>query len=100
MTRGRLELARRSDGARYSRLTLDREVGGDLVLRAHTMGAAFEAAWGCDDEEITVRIPADQAAKLAFALLGERLKDGPDAARDLVDFCETAGVAFETALWT
>jgi len=41
-----VELAPKSDGARYRRVTLSVEVGGALELASHEMGASIEAAWG------------------------------------------------------
>ena len=96
---GIVELTTRSDGARYRRvaLALDR---GDLVLSSHELGASLEAAWGLDDEEITLRIAPDQLARLALALVAERLAGGEDAVQGLSDLCDEHGVDYRTACWT
>jgi len=41
-----VELAPRSDGARYRRVSLALEQDGALLLTSHEMGASLEAAWG------------------------------------------------------
>ncbi len=94
-----VELTPPSDGARYRRVALVLE-GGDMVLSSHEMGASLEAAWGLDDEEITVRIAPDQLARLALALVAERLAGGEDAAQALSDLCDEHGVDYRTACWT
>ena len=100
LTRQRIELAPKSDGARYRRLTLERRGDGGLLLRSHIMGGAFEAAWGVDDEEITVRLAAGQVGRLALALLAERLTGEVDPAKALIDLCDTHEIEVETANWT
>ena len=94
-----VELTPRSDGARYRRVALALE-GGDLVLSSHDVGASLEAAWGLDDEEITVRIAPDQLARLALALVAERLAGGEDAVQALSDLCDEHGVDYRTVCWT
>jgi hypothetical protein len=96
---GTIELAPRSDGARYRRVSLALEDGA-LVLTSHEMGASLEAAWGLDDEEITVRIAPDQLARLAQALIAERLAGGDDAGAVLGELCEEHGIDYRTACWT
>jgi hypothetical protein len=98
--RDRIELAPKSDGARYRRITLELEADGAVFLRSHAMGAAFEAVWGVDDEEITVRLPAAEVARLALALIAEQLAGERDAARALIELCETHEIGSETANWT
>ena len=100
LIRERMELAPRSDGARYRRLTLEQDADGAVFLRSHIMGAAFEAVWGVDDAEITVRLAAGQVGRLALALLVERLADQPDAAQALIALCEAYDIDFEAANWT
>ena len=96
---GIVELTPRSDGARYRRVALALD-GGDLVLSSHELGASLEAAWGLDDEEITLRIAPDQLARLALALVAERLAGGEDAVQGLSDLCDEHGVDYRTACWT
>lgn len=100
MVAERVELAPRSDGARYRRVTLDLEKDGTVFFRFHETGGSIEAAWGADDEEITVRIGADQARRLAFMMIAEHLADRPDATQALIELCEARGVEFEAAQWT
>jgi hypothetical protein len=95
-----VDLAPRSDGARYRRVSLVLEPGGALELTSHEMGASFEAAWGLDDEETTLRIAPDQLARLTLALLADRLGSGQDAVRVLADLCDEHGVEYRAACWT
>ena len=64
------------------------------------MGASLEAAWGADDEEVVLSVPADQAPRLALALAAELLKGGEDAVRRLGEICDAHGVAYQVAHWT
>ena len=96
----RVELAPRSDGARYRRITLELENDGGIFLRFHEIGGAAGAAWGVDDEEITVRVSPGQARRLAFRMIAEHLADRADAPRALIELCETQGVRCEAARWT
>jgi hypothetical protein len=89
-----------SDGARYRRLALDLEANGDLVLTFHEMGAALEAAWGADDQEITLRIGGKAVPRLAHVLLSERLSGRNSGLAELVALCEEHGVEHELACWT
>jgi hypothetical protein len=95
-----VELAPRSDGARYRRVSLALEKDGALVLTSHDMGASREAAWGFDDEEVTVQIAPDHLAQLALALVAERLAGGKDAVQQLNELCEEHGIDCRTACWT
>ena len=95
-----IELAPRSDGARYLRVTLLIEPDGALVLRSHDMGATQEAAWGLDDDEVTLSVPAGQAGRLALALAAEFLAGGADAIVRLAELCEARDVPYRLARWT
>ncbi len=95
-----MELAAKSDGARRLGVRLELEADGALVLTSHATGAATEAAWGADDEEVCVRIEANEAARLAFALLVDRLRGRPDVARLLIDLCQAHDVEHAVANWT
>jgi len=99
-----VELAPRSDGARYRRVSLALEADGALLLTSHEMGASLEAAWGLDDKEITVRVAPDQLARLALALalalVAGQLALGKDAVQALSDLCEEHGIDSRTACWT
>jgi hypothetical protein len=95
-----VELSGRSDGSRYRQTALAVEKDGAVTLSAHEMGAGLEAAWGADDEERTVSIPAEVVAKLAVALLAERLRGEADPIGALVDLCDAHGVAHRVACWT
>jgi hypothetical protein len=83
MTPQRLELAPRSDGARYRRVTLAVERNGSISLNALDVGAGPAAAWGLDDEEVTLSVPPEQVARLAAALAAEVLKGGQGAVERL-----------------
>jgi hypothetical protein len=96
----RTELLPRSDGARYRRLTLTQERDGAVVLHWHDMGGGPGAAWGLDDEEVTLRVPADQVGRLALALATELLNGRTDAVAALSAICEEHGVDHQVALWT
>ena len=100
MTPQNLDLAPRSDGARYRRVTLTVDAGGALTLNAHEMGAGEGAAWGLDDEEVTLSIPADQVGRLALALAAELLKGGDGAVTRLSEICEAHDVPCRIACWT
>jgi hypothetical protein len=95
-----IELAPRSDGARYRRVTLSVEPDGEVVLRSHEMGASDEAAWGLDDDEVTLSVPPDQVARLALALAAELLKGGAGAVARLSDICEAYDVSCRVGCWT
>jgi hypothetical protein len=95
-----VELAPRSDGARYRRVSLALEQDGAMLLTSHEMGASLEAAWGLDDEEVTVRIAPEQLARLALTLVAERLAGCKDAVQQLNDLCDEHGVDCRTACWT
>ena len=100
MARARVELAPRSDGARYRRVTLTVEVDGGVTLSSHEMGADARAAWGLDDEEVTLSVAADQVAALALALAAEILKDGQGATARLAQICEDHDVPCRIACWS
>jgi hypothetical protein len=96
----RLDLLPRPDGLRYRRMTLIVEGNGALTLNAHEMGAAAEAVWGLDDEEVTLSVAPDQVGRLALALAGELLKGRRDALDRLSDVCDAAGVPCRIACWS
>jgi hypothetical protein len=95
-----IELAPRSDGARYRRVTLMMEPDGALTLCSHDMGAGPEAAWGLDDDEVTLTVPAGQVGRFALALAAELLAGGADAVARLNEFCEAHDVPRRLARWT
>jgi hypothetical protein len=95
-----LELSPRTDGARYRRVTLDAGGDGGVVLHTHEMGASLEAAWGVDDDEVALSVPADQVARLALALAAEVLKGGDNALARLSHICEAHDVSCRIASWT
>lgn len=95
-----IELAPRSDGARYRRVTLRIEPDGALTLQSHEMGAGREAAWGLDDDEVTLSVPAGRVGRLALALAAEVLANGAGAIARLADICEAHEVPCRVARWT
>ena len=100
MTPHRVELAPRSDGARYRRVTLAVDAYGSITVNAHEMGGGEGAAWGLDDEEVTLSVAPDQVARLAAALAAEILKGGTDAVARLTQICETNDVPCRIACWS
>jgi hypothetical protein len=100
MTPQRLELAPRSDGSRYRRVTLAVEANGSITLSAHEMGASPEAAWGLDDDEVTLSVAPGDVARLAAALAAEILKGGADAVNRLAEICESNDVSCRIACWS
>jgi hypothetical protein len=100
MTPQRLELAPRSDGAGYRRVTLVVDAGGVLTLAAHEIADGALAAWGLDEEEVTLSVPPDQLGRLALALAAEILKDGEGAVQRLSDICEAYDVPCRIACWS
>jgi hypothetical protein len=100
MTPERRELAPRSDGARYRRVTLAVDRDGALTLNAHDMGAGDADAWGLDDEEVTVIVPPEQVGRLALALASEILEGGDQAVKRLTEICQANDVDCRIACWT
>ena len=100
MTPQRLELAPRSDGARYRRVTLAVDSTGALSLRTHEIGDGALAAWGVDEEEITLSVPEGQVGRLALALAAEVLKGGDGAVQRLSEICESHDVPCRIACWS
>jgi hypothetical protein len=100
LTPEKLELCPRTDGARYRRVTLTLERDGSLVLRSHEMGGSLEAAWGLDDDEVTVSVPSEAIGRLTLALAAELLKGGKTAVDRLTEICDAHDVPFRTACWT
>jgi hypothetical protein len=100
MTPQRLELAPRSDGARYRRVTLIVKSDGAISLNAHEMGASLGAAWGLDDEEVTLSVGREEVGRLAVALAAEFLGNGKDAVERLAEICEAHDVPCRIACWT
>ncbi|HWF75780.1 MAG TPA: hypothetical protein VN694_01265 [Caulobacteraceae bacterium] len=100
MTPQRRELAPRADGSRYRRVTLAIDCNGSISLAAHEMGGGADAAWGLDEEEVTLSVAPEQVARLAAALAAEILKGGQDAVARLAQICETNDVPCRIACWS
>ena len=64
------------------------------------MGASLEAAWGADDHEVTLSLPPEAVARLAFDLLAEQLKGRGDGFKRLLALCERRGIDHRLACWT
>ena len=99
MTPQKLDLAPRSDGARYRRVTLAVDEGGALTLGAHEMGAGELAAWN-DDAEVTLSVAPGQVGRLVLALAAEILAGGDDAVARLARICEEHDVPCRIACWS
>jgi len=93
----RVELLPRSDGDRYRRSTLFVEQTGAITLNAHEMGASLEAAWGVDDNEVTLTVAPEHVARLALALAAEILKGGPASVTRLEEICKANNVSCRIA---
>ena len=93
-------IPRLSADGRRSRVTLDIDPQGDVLLKSHVTGEGLEAVWGAEDEGITVRIAAAAAAQLALASLHRLLDERPDAARALMALCKAENIPFNATLWT
>ena len=81
-------------------MNLELDASGAITLLFHEMGAGEDAAWGADDEEITVHLDAEATSRMAFALLAAILKGRTDGPRALISLCEAHGVHPEVANWT
>lgn len=90
----------RSEGTRYRQLTLVLDASGGLTLTWREMGVTPEAAWGADDNEVTLHVRGEDAARLTFALLSERLEGRPDGLDDLLALCARNNVEHQLARWT
>jgi len=99
-TAEKLQLAPRTDGARYRCVTLTLEGDGALILSSHEMGGSLEAAWGMDDDEVTVSVPPEALGRLTLALAAELLNGRKDAVDRLAEICEAHDVPFRAASWT
>jgi hypothetical protein len=96
----RRELAPRSDGARYRRVTLIVEHDGALSLNQHQMGAGPGSEWGLDDEEVTLTVPPAHVARLALALAAELLRGDAGDLQQLSQICEANDVPCRIACWS
>ena len=96
----RIELAPRSDGQRYRRVTLAADCRGGITLKVHETGASTGAAWGLDDDERELAVPAEHAARLALVLAAELLKGDPHALDRLSELCWEADIDFRIDRWT
>jgi len=96
----RLDLAPRSDGARYRRMTLAVDPDGTIALNVLDLGAGVGAEWGLDEEEVSLSVPPEQVGRLALALAAEVLKGGNDAVKRLATICEAHDVSCRIANWS
>jgi hypothetical protein len=94
-----IALLAKSDGARWRRLTLARGKDGALVMTAHDMGGAPEAAWS-DDREVTLEVPQEALAQLAVALAAELFRGRTDAVAQLASICDAHDIEHRVALWS
>jgi hypothetical protein len=59
----------RNEGPEFRSVRIDINEDGSLRLHAQDMGESVEKAWGGDDYEFWVDVPAGATRKLLFALL-------------------------------
>lgn len=95
----RIELAPRSDGARYRRVTLAVEADGGVSLTSLQVADARLATWGLETDELTLTVAREDVGRLALALAAEILAGGEGAADRLVDICQRRGVPARLACW-
>ncbi len=89
-----------TDGARYGKVEVRLSDGGGLEITRHEMGGGERAAWGEDDEEVTLELDVADVAKLALALLTERYKGKQDAVEQIRDLCDAHDVPAKYSVWT
>jgi hypothetical protein len=90
----------RTDGARYSRSDAWASARGGLRITHHDMGAAEYAAWGEDDNELSLELTPSEAAKLATVLLRDRFGGRSDAFEAIRAYCEEHDVEATLSQWT
>jgi len=90
----------RTDGARYGRSDVAATDGGGLEITQHDMGASERAAWGEDDNELSLTLAPNAVAELAVLLLRERFAGRPDALQAIRAFCEANDVESTLRAWT
>ena len=99
MSLQKIELAPRSDGQRYRRVTLAVEADGAVTLSSLDVTDAALATWGLGTEEVTLSVARQHVARLALALAAEILADADGASDRLAEICERRGVAVRIACW-
>src|SRR5262245_43284872 len=88
----------RQDGPDFRSVRLS--VGPDGVrLDAQDMGPSVVQAWGDDDYEFWVDVPASEIPKLLFALLHDRYAGRSGAVDEFRAFCEKAGIGHKWDSW-
>jgi hypothetical protein len=95
-----IELAPRSDGARYRRVTLAVEADGSVSLSSLDVSDASLAAWGLGAEELTLTVAREDVGRLALALAAEILAGGAEAVPRLREICERQGVSCRVTEWS
>lgn len=81
-------------------ITLEQHSDGAIRLCYHDAGEAARRIHASEAYEAWVTIPADQLAKLAFALLADKFQGDRSALSQLRAFCETHGVRADSGAWT
>ena len=90
----------RTDGARYGRCDVAATHQGGLEITHHDMGASDRAAWGGDDNELSLTLTPAAAADLAIALVRDRFGGQADALRAIAAYCQAHDVEAALRPWT
>jgi len=90
----------RTDGARYGRSDVSATADGGLEITHHDMAATDRAAWGEDDNELSLSLTPAAAAELAIALLRERFGGRSDAIEAIGAYCESNDIEATLSAWT
>jgi len=89
----------REDGAAFRAIRLSVRADGSVSLDAQDMGEFTKKAWGDDDYEFWVNVPATALRKLAFALLREKYAGRSGAVDEFRAFCEKEMIEHEWDNW-
>jgi hypothetical protein len=90
----------RTDGARYGRCDVNATSLGELEITHHDMGAGEWAAWGADDRELSLELPASAVAALAICLLRDRFSGRSDAFEAIRAYCDEHDIDATLSQWT
>ena len=97
---GAAALLWRTDGARFGRAEVAATARGGLEITQHDMGGADQAAWGADDNELSLTLAPAAVAALAVVLLRERFGGQAGALEAIRAYCDASGVEATLGAWT